>query len=205
LLSIIMVATIVLVWVGRVAGAQIDCACRQNIFVDASIGEDSDGSGCEESPLKSILAAVQCAWQNCSINVWPGTYVGGNISITTGSNLKISGLNGLIFIDGDFTRTVDIEPGAFASFDNVIFTNGHALEVGPGQTLCAPPLRSSCPGRFGGAIRATNSEIAFSNVLFKSNTAMCGGAISLSRANATFTNCTFEENGGLPNAPPFAL
>ena len=184
------------------------CGCPSNLFVDGSTGEDADGFGCEASPLKSILAAVQCASSTASIFIRPGTYVGGNISIGSSSSLTIAGPNGgqgQVIIDGNETRTFDIEPGAFVSFSNIRFTNGHAVEVEAGQTICAAPLRSSCPGRFGGAVRVTGSELLFQNCVFNLNTAMCGGAIAVSSSNATITNCTFEQNGGLPNVPPYAL
>jgi hypothetical protein len=182
----------------------VECACASNLFVDDATGSDSDGAGCEGLPLKTISAAVQCALPTATITLQPGTFVGGNISVVNGSVLTIVGRAGVV-IDGNRTRTFDIGPGAVVSFTNIEFTNGHAVEVEAGVSSCAIPIRDSCPGRFGGALRVTNAEVVCDMCTFKLNTAMCGGAVSVSKSNATFNDCSFENNGGLPNDPPYAL
>jgi len=179
-----------------------------NTKIYVSKDGNDEGVGLENSPFKTIRAAVGYSKSGDSVFVGKGTYNEIDILIQYPITLKsLEGADSTI-IDGlSLGRIMDID--AEATIRGITFTNGYKTNDAAGgiaiNSTATNSVIDSCRfinnqtdksgDYFGGAIGSRYAKVTISNSYFEGNTGREGGAIGLRSDNGSIiTNCVFKSN-----------
>ncbi len=190
---VIAISLLVMMVPGATAGALVIDSTPDTWYVDSVSGDDANGGMSSGAAFESLTQAMSVSGPNDTIILASGTYANEDYPFYIDemrSPLAIVGADAEdTVLDGQEMASLFMVESASVTFDDLAFANGREGMVTLGAQVDL--------GGYGGAVSLYDSEATFTGCVFENNNASRGGAIYASNSDVAVEECDFSFNGVL--------